>query len=124
MSFLAYLFHKENYKYGMIAVARSALSAILPLKEGKTFGKCQKVSKMLKGIFKLKPTFPKCIVICDPDIIISYMEMLPNNSGLLMQDLTKKLCTLLCLLSGQRYQAIASLALNFSDHVVKNLHLQ
>ena len=124
MSFLAYLFHKENCKYGMIAVARSALLAISPLKEGKTFGKCQKVSKMLKGIFKLKPTFPKCIVICDPDIIISYMEMLPNNSGLLMEDLTKKLCTLLCLLSGQRYQAIASLDLNFSDHVVKNLHLQ
>ena len=119
MSFLAYLFHKENCNYGVIAVARSALSAILPLKEGKTFGECQKVSKMLKGIFKLRPTIPKYTVIYDPDIVLTYMDTLPNNSSLLLEDLTKRLCTLLCLLSGQRCQTIASLDLNFSDHTSK-----
>ena len=101
MSVLAYLFHRENCKYGVIAVARSILSAILLLKEGKTFGEYQKVSKMLKGIFKLRPTFPKYTVIYHLDIILKYLDTLPNNSSLLMEDLTKKLCTLLCLLSGQ-----------------------
>ena len=65
MSFLAYLFHKENFSNGVITLARSTLSAILPLKEEKTFGECQKLSKMLKGIFKLSPTFPKKAVMYD-----------------------------------------------------------
>ena len=38
MSFLAHLFHKEDPKYGAIAVSRSALSTILPKIGGKAFG--------------------------------------------------------------------------------------
>ena len=110
MSFLDYLFHKENCNSDVIAVARSALSAILTLKKKKTFAECQKVSKMLKGILKPWPTFPKYTVIYDSDIILTYMGKLPNNSSLLLEDLTKKLCTL-CLLSSQRCQTIASLDL-------------
>ena len=116
MSFLVYLFHKENCNSDVIAVARSALSAILTLKKKKTFAECQKVSKMLKGILKPWPTFPKYTVIYDSDIILTYMGKLPNNSSLLLEDLTKKLCTLLLLLSGQRCQTIASLDLTFNDH--------
>ena len=85
MSFLAYLFYKKNCNYGVTAVVTSALSAILLLKERKTFCECQKVRKMLKGIFKLRPTFPK--YTCDPGIILMYMDMLPNNSSLLLEDL-------------------------------------
>ena len=98
----------------MIAVSRSALSVILLLKEGKVFGECQKVSKMLKVIFNPRATFPKFTIIYDPDIF-RYMDMLPNNSSLLLEDLTKKLCTL-CLLSSRRCQTIASLDQNFSIH--------
>ena len=87
MSFLAYLFHKENFSNGVITLARSTLSAILPLKEEKTFGECQKLSKMLKGIFKLSPTFPKKAVMYDPGIILTYMDTLPNNSSLVLEDL-------------------------------------
>ena len=97
----------------MIAVSRSALSAILLLKEEKAFGECQKFSKMLKERFRLRPTFPKYTVIYDPYIILRYMDMLPNNSSLLLEEL-KKLCTLLCLLSKQRCQVMASLDLNIS----------
>ena len=112
MSFLAYLFHKEN---SVIAVPWSAVSAILLLKEGKTFGESQEVSKMLKEIFKLRLTFPKYTVLYDPDIILPYMDALPTDTSLLLEDLTKMLCTLLSLLSGQRCQTIASLDLKFSD---------
>ena len=103
-------------QHGVIAVARSALSAMLPLKEGKTFSECPKVSKMLKGMFKLRLPFPKYTAIYDPDIIFTYTDTLDNNSSLLMEDLTKKLCTLLCSLNNQRCQAIPSLDLNFNDH--------
>ena len=115
MSFLAYLFHKENCSYVVIAVTRFALSPILPLKEQKTFSECQKVCKMSKGLLKLGSIFPKYTVICSPDIIFMYMDTLPNNSSLLLEDLTKTLYTLLCLLSGQRCQTIAASDLNFSS---------
>ena len=95
MSFLAYIFHKENCNYGVIAVARSALSAILPLKEGKTFGECPKVSKMLKGIFKQRPTFPKYTVVYNPDIILTYMDTLSNNVAFYWKILQKS-CALCC----------------------------
>ena len=115
MPFLVYLLHKENCNSDVIALTRSALSAILTLKKKKTFAECQKVSKLLKGILKSWPTVPKYTVIYDSDIILNYMGKLPNNSSLLLEDLTRKLCTLL-LLSGQRCQTIASLDLTFNDH--------
>ena len=99
-----------------MSYCRSVLSAIFLLKEGNTFGECQNVRKMLKGIFKLRPIFPKYTVIYDPDIILTYMDTVTNNSNLLLEDFTKKLCTLLCLLSGQSSQRIAFLDLNFSYH--------
>lgn len=114
MSFLSYLFYHENQKHGVIAVARSALSALLPIRDGETFGKHRNVSKLIKGIFKLRPTLPKYTVTYDPDIVLSYINNLPENSQLLLEMLTKKLCVLLCLLSGQRCQSIAALDLEMS----------
>ena len=106
MSFLSDLFHKEGRKYGVIAVARSALSTILPKKEGKTFGKDPDVSRMIKGVFKLRPSLPKYVSTYDPEVILRYITSLPPNKDLLLEMLTKKLCTLLCLLSGQRSQSM------------------
>ena len=72
-------FHEEKHKYGVIAVARSALSAILPHKMGKSFGQDSNVSKLLKGVFRLRPTLPKYTVTYDPDIVLTYMNSLPKN---------------------------------------------
>ena len=130
MSFLSNMFYEEKEKYETIAVAHSALSAILSKFNGQTFGKDECVSRMIKGIFKLRPSLPKYIVTYDPDIILQYMDSLPTNNllsmGLLtkrslptnnllsMDLLTKKLCTLVCLLSGQRSQTISSLKVDRS----------
>ena len=70
MPFLFNMFYNKKGKYGTIAVARFALSAILPEINGQTFGKVERVSRMIKGIFKLRPSLPKYIVTYDPDIIL------------------------------------------------------
>ena len=70
MPFLFNMFYKEKGKYGTIAVTRFALSAILSEINGQTFGKVERVSRMIKGIFKLRPSLPKYIVTYDPDIIL------------------------------------------------------
>ena len=70
MPFLFNMFYKEKGKYGTIAVTRFALSAILSEINGQTFGKVERVSRMIKGIFKLRPSLPTYIVTYDPDIIL------------------------------------------------------
>ena len=88
MSFLPDMFYEKKGKYGTIAVVRSALSAILPKINSQTFGKDERVSRMIKGIFKLHPSLPKYIVTYDPDIILQYMDSLPANNLLSMDLLT------------------------------------
>ena len=115
INFLAHLFNDKKASYGSITAARSSLSAILP-KEGEvTFGHNEKVTRMIKGMFKLRPTLPRYTVIYDPVMILDYMEQLPDNTFLDMEFLTKKLVTLLCLLSAQRAQTIGALRVDFMD---------
>ena len=82
MTFLSELFYNEKGNYGVITVARLALSAIL-LKQGNvTFGKDSNVSQMLIGIFKLRPSLPKQVVTYIPNIVLKYMDSLPPNKEL------------------------------------------
>ena len=63
VEFLVYLHVELEEKYPSVAGARSALSAIFPLKEGHTFGEDPTVSRVLRGMFKLRPSLPKHTVI-------------------------------------------------------------
>jgi len=121
IEFLTRLFHKENREYGYIAAARSALSAVLPKEGTESFGKSDSVSKLLRGVFKLRPSIPKHVVVYDPDSILNHMISLPGNKQLDLEILTKKLVTLLALLSGQRAQTINALNLNW-HHTTGNQH--
>ncbi len=113
ISFIEKLFTEQKASYSYIAATRSALSAILPKEEDYSFGKHPNVSRMLKGIFKLRPSLPKHVAIYDANLVLSFIKTLPPNHHLDLEFLTKKLVTLLCLLSGQRAQSIPVLALNF-----------
>ena len=79
------------------------------------FGQDETVSQMIKGIFKLRPSLPKYTVTYDPDVILKYMDQLPKNEQLSLEVLTKKLATLLCLLSGQRSQSSQKLQLAYAS---------
>ena len=114
MAFLSELFHNEKGNYGIIAVAKSALSAVLPKQGNVTFRKDSNVSRMLTGIFKLRQSLPKHVVTYDPNIVLKYMDPLPTNKDLSLELLTKKLRTLLCFLSGQRIQSIGKLKIDKS----------
>ena len=95
MSFIAKLFHEQNYNYTVLAVVHSALSAILPKQNGKTFGQDETLSQMMKGIFKLRPSLPKYTVTYDADVILKYMNQFSKNEQLNLEVLTKKLATLI-----------------------------
>ena len=113
MDFIEFLFNVKKASYGYIAATRSALSAILPKRNAISFGKCPDVSRMIKGIFKLRPSLPKHTVVYDANLVLNYMKSLPEDNALDLEMLTKKLATLLCFLSGQRAQTITALSLEF-----------
>lgn len=112
VEFLADMF-ENNAKHGSIATARSALSTLLPTVNGCTFGKDPMVKRLMKGVFKRRPSLPKHTVIYDANVVLAYIQTLPPNKELSLEMLTKKLCTLLCLLSGQRSQAIPVLNIGY-----------
>ena len=74
MSLIAELFHEQNYNYGVLAIVRFALSAILPKQKRKTFGQDEIISQIMKGIFKVCPSLPKYTVTCYPDLMLKYMN--------------------------------------------------
>ena len=88
-------------------------SSILPVVGGLTFEKHEVVSQLLRGAFKERPSFPKNVVTWDPHIVLEWMVKLRKNKELLMVDLKGKLCTLLCLLNGQRAQLAPALDTRF-----------
>ena len=123
MSFLSNMFYEENGKYGTIAVACSDLSAILPKINRQTFGKDNGGSRMIKVIYKLCPSLPKYAVTYDPNIILQYMDSVPANNLLSMDLFTKKICTLIFLLSGQRIQTISNLKVDRFWHMEHTFYI-
>ena len=106
IEFLAFLFYERNLGYSAVNTARSALSQIIKTDNSLTFGKQDLVSKFLKGVFRLRPSLPKYSITYDPDIVLKYLS---KQTDMDLKQLTFKLTTLLCLLTGQRNQTINSL---------------
>ena len=117
LQFLVWLFESEQASWGVVAATRSAMSAVTPFENGVSFGNDPQVSRVLKGMFRERPQIPKRLVIYDTNIVIRYIGNLPCNKELLLEELTLKLTTFLCILSGQRSQSIGAL---FPKHMHKS----
>ena len=82
------------------------------MKNGVSFDQPGYQRILTRGVFKWRPSLPKHTVIYDTNVILEYIKRLPHNNQLMLEALTKKLCMLLCILSGQRSQTIPVLNLN------------
>ena len=58
VEFLADLFHNSKIEYSALNTARSALCTVIPEQDGLTFGKQPIVKRLMKGIFRVRPTSP------------------------------------------------------------------
>ena len=111
VEFLVWLFSSLSLGYSAVNTARSALSSLLPRRNGTTFGKDPGVSRLLKGIFRLRPSLPRYTVTWDVSIVLTHFISLHRSGDNSRKGLTMKLATLLCLLSGQRSQSLELLKL-------------
>ena len=104
--FLSKLF-SDGHRYRQINTACSALSSIITI-NNVPCGKHPDVKMFMKGIFELRPTFPKYyVMIWDVRKVFNYFRNLPVMSNLTLKQLSLKLAMSLCLvLGGQRMQTI------------------
>jgi hypothetical protein len=73
------------------------LSSTLDPIDGYKIGEHPTVVQLLKGCFNRKPPKARYNSLWDPDVVLNYLNSLPNNSDLGVAVLSKKLATLLAL---------------------------
>ena len=110
--FLTQYFLCSECEYSVINTARSALSSIFPSENGLTFGKQPIIQRLLKGMFKERPTFPRYTVICDVKPVFDFIKSLSCSDETSLEICTEALATLMCLVSGQRSQTLSSLKMD------------
>ena len=107
LDFLTETFDNGTNGYSCVNTARSALSTIIYI-DGVPVGQHNIVRKFMKGIFNMKPALPRyqCSGTWDLNVMLNYIYSLSPVKDLSLKLLTRKLVMLLCILSGQRSQAI------------------
>ena len=105
INFLAALF-EQGLSCSAICIARSALSSFIDIKGCNSFGEHKLVKRLIKGVYELKPSFPKYTSTWDVDVVLAYLENLMPVEHLTIKEVSYKLVTLIAILSGQRCQTI------------------
>lgn len=118
-NFLAGLFG-DGMSYSSLNSARSALSAFLPFINGVAVGSHPTISRLMKGVFNKRPCLPKYSETWDVSVVLNFLSSLPCSEDLSFKLLTFRFVMLLCILTGQRGQAL--FLLKTSDiHINKDL---
>ena len=107
--FLAEIFHTTKLEYSALNTIRSAMSAVIEPVNGITFGRQPLIKRILRGVFKERPSLPKYVVTYDVDIVFRYILKQPPLSSTDLKSLSFRVSTLLCILSGQRSQTLGVL---------------
>lgn len=102
ISFLTEQFDK-GASYGTLNSHRSALSLFL----GNNLASNDSVKRLLKGVFKLRPSLPKYSSTWDPQLVLGYISQWFPNTELSLEKLTKKLVILLALCTAHRVQTFS-----------------
>ena len=92
--------------------ARSALSIVILLPDGGSFGYHPLVIRFMKGVFETRPSLPRYRDIWDVSLVLDYLQTLFPLKQLNLRDITLKTVMLVTLLSGQRCQTVYALTVS------------
>lgn len=112
ISFLTKMFN-DGCQYGTLNTYRSALSLIL----GSTLTKDDRLIRFLKGVFRLRPPCPKYDFTWDTDVVLEHLSTWYPNEELCLDQLTRKLITLLALVTAHRVQTLSKISV---DNIISN----
>lgn len=105
-------------KYSTLNTYRSALSLILD----KKIGDDDTIKRFFKGIFRLRPSLPKYNITWDTNIVLNFLSTWYPNEDLSLEKISKKLLTLLALVTAHRIQTFSKILISnieiFNDKVI------
>ena len=109
IGFLQSLFDRD-VGYSALNTARSALSFVSSLLEGKKIGDDPLVCRYLRGVFNMRPSLPRFSSTWDPEIAFKFLDV--NSNSLDILELSRKVAFLVAILSGQRISTLADIKFN------------
>lgn len=107
ISFFTCLYN-TGAQYGTLSTCRSALALII----GDHVGSDQNIKRFFKGIFRSRPPVPKYDTTWDPSIVLTFLEKRFPHDSLTLEVLSKKLVTLLALVTAHRVQTFSKINLD------------
>ena len=108
INFLADL-SSQGYQYQSLNSYRSAISSVHEAVDGVSVGTHPAVTRLLKGVFHLKPPMPRYSSFWDVGTVITYFKSLGTNEGLTLRQLTLKTVMLLALTRPSRSADLSQL---------------
>ena len=115
VEFLTHLF-QTGLGYSAINTARSALSSIVTLGHV-PLGEHPMIKRFLKGIFELRLSLPKYSSIWDVSILLLYLKKLAPLEKLSLKEISLKMTSLLCILTGQRCHTIHKIDISHTQQL-------
>ena len=110
IDFLAELFN-AGLSYSSINTARSMLSSLICLENAHVaFGQIPTVKRFMKGVFELRPSFPKYTTAWSISTVFTFIRKSPL-SDITLKDLSYRTAFLLALLIGQRCRTLSKLSI-------------
>ena len=103
--------YDAGLRYSALNTARSAISSFLELSDFDTLGNHSLVKRFMKGVFSRRPALPRNKITWDVSVVLDFLRRLSPVKTLSLLQLSKKLATLIALLSGQRRQTLQLLDL-------------
>ncbi|XP_063366804.1 uncharacterized protein LOC134660224 [Cydia amplana] len=108
----------EGAGYGSVNCCKSALVLLL----GNKISSDDRVKRFMKGVFRLHPPQPKYNTTWDPQLVLNHLSKLSPNKNLSLENLSKKLVTLLAIVTAHRVQTLSLIKLSniyhYSDKVL------
>lgn len=117
LDFLSECFQSGS-SYGTLNSHRSAISLI---STNDNIGHDNRIKRFFKGIFKLKPAFPRYNITWDPNVVLDFLANVSNDS-ISLELLSRKLVMLLALATGQRIQTLSLIKMSnmtiYNDRII------
>lgn len=105
LDFFTSLYNK-GARYGTINCCRSALALFLGSQLDNDL-----ITRFLRGVYRRAPALPRYQVTWDPSLVLNKLGTIYPNDDLPLEDLTKKLATLLALVTAHRVQTLSLIKL-------------
>lgn len=105
-------YFKSGVGHSSVNTCRSALSLALNGEDGKPIGSASLVSRIVKGVSKIRPSAPKYQYTWDPSLVLEFLTKAENLCKIKLCDLTYNLVTLLALVTAHRVQTLSSIRIN------------